>query len=421
MFAVEHNPQNSNVTYKSLVTTPFETQKVSATIPPMRRKAWLVGLGCASIVLSSLCGCTWEEIFPSSSPSLPNAVALDRALRLCSLSESDQPFHLVLEISPPPLHASSARSAAALGLAARGHEARRPDLLAQDMQAEVEIYWLNPLTYRTVIRSRSFSQTRIVNGSVVEEHDTGDFYPRWIQNFVDAILDPIPNSSLLRKIPGVVPVGVESHACISNPVSEESEELAKAQICFQDAEPRIASGVDSTRSVWFGDFAPFGSQQIARLLVDNLPANFLVHGRVIRLEPLQQADYPLVRAKEFTPPAKVIHTSLVSSVNAQSLVELEPSRFEAIFHARSERQPTVRHASDDFVHEPVIVYIRTDRTGKVREAYRNSVGHGGLNDPAVVRALTLKFKPLVIDGIPRQMEASIVLPEETTLIAQAAR
>jgi len=151
----------------------------------MRRKAWMVGLGSASIALSSLCGCSWEEIFPSNVHTLPNAVAVDRALRLCSLSEGDQPFHLVLEISPPAHPAGSSR----------GPSSRVSDPRVQNLRAHVEVFWLNPITYRTEIRSQSFSQIRIVNGNVVEEHDTGDFYPRWIQNFVDAILDPVPQAA----------------------------------------------------------------------------------------------------------------------------------------------------------------------------------------------------------------------------------
>src|SRR5580658_7827295 len=157
----------------------------------MRRTAWIVALGCASIALSSLCGCSWEEIFPPTAPPVPNAIAVDRALRLCSLSEGGQPFHLILDITPPP-HAAAY-------------------LRGEDMRAQIEIFWLNALSYRTVIRSHNFSQIRIVNGSVIEEHNAGDFYPRWIQNFVDAILNPVPKVSILRKIAGSVPVGVQSH------------------------------------------------------------------------------------------------------------------------------------------------------------------------------------------------------------------
>jgi hypothetical protein len=369
----------------------------------MRRKAWMVGLGSASIALSSLCGCSWEEIFPSNVHTLPNAVAVDRALRLCSLSEGDQPFHLVLEISPPAHPTGSSR-----GPSSRGPNSRESDPRVQNLRAHVEVFWLNAITYRTEIRSQSFNQIRIVNGSVVEEHDTGDFYPRWIQNFVDAILNPVPHAARLAKVPGKVPVGTSSHACISTsaPDNGPTDETATAQVCFQDAEPRLASGVEFTRSVWFDDFAPFGQQQIARTLVNDLPANVLVQGQVTLLESLPNADYPLLRAKEFTLLSKRIQTALVSKTLAQYLLETAAGQ--------SWRQVDLG-PTDKQTGAQMTVYIRTDRTGRVREAYRDKSDQFGLQDAAVARALTLKFKPLIVDGAARQMEAPLAMPSKAAL------
>jgi hypothetical protein len=359
----------------------------------MRRKVQLVGLWCASLALSSLCGCSWEKLFPSDTSSLPNDVAVDRALRLCSLNEGEQPYHLVLEISPPA-HSSAS---------SRGVDMRALNLRAQDLRAQVEIFWLNPITYRTEIRSREFNQTRIVNDHVVEEHDTGDFYPRWIQNFVDAILDPVPEAAGLKKIPGKVPVGVHSHACISNSTASGDlpDETSMAEVCFQDAEPRLASGVNFTRSVWFDNFVPFGSQQIARTLINDLPVNFLVRGQVTLLEPLPRTDYALVTAKVFTQPTNVIQTSLVSRTAAQSLLDVAAGRSGA----RAGLSPTVLKEGT-----PTTVYIRTDRTGRVREAYRDSADQSGRQDAVVARALMLRFKPLVVGGAARQMEAPLTFP-----------
>ena len=360
----------------------------------MRRTAWMVGLGSVSIAVSSLCGCSWDRILPSDVPSLPNAVAVDRALRLCSISEGDQPFHIVLDVSPP--ERAGVRIVRARDILSR-------NMQSPQMQAQIEIFWLNPITYRTVIRSRNFSQIRIVNGGVVEEHDTGDFYPRWIQNFVDAILDPVPKADLLRKTPGVVPVGVTSHACISTSRSagSTSDETNMAQLCFQDAEPRIASGVDFTRSVWFDDFAPFGSQQIARTVVNDLPANVLIRGVVTLLEPLRKSDRTLLRAREFTPSDRQIQTTLVPSATAQSLLEFpRVQSWPPVNGSRTEGQAGAKMA----------IYVRTDRTGRVREAYRDSSDSFGLQDVALARALTLKFRPLIVNGVPRQMEAPLVMP-----------
>lgn len=364
-------------------------------LPALLRPPGLGVLSCCTLLLSFLSGCSWEELSSAAIPTVPNAVAVDRALQLCSLTHSDQPFHLILQISPPSLSRSGAPN-------------------ALEMHAEVELYWLNAITYRTVIHSRNFSQTRIVNGSVVEEHNTGDFYPRWIQNFVDALLDPVPKAAALRKVPGAVPVSRESHACISNPAGD----LSSSQVCFQDEEPRIASGIDFTRYVSFDDFQPFGSQQIPRTLINDLPANFLVRGRIVLLEALPSPASRLLKAHEFTLPARQIRTVLVSKATAQSLMESNPaiqslSSYHRGYSTKISYSPRDTRSSQPSPQGPTTIYVRTDRTGRVREAYRDSTDIYGLQSAALNRALSLKFKPLLVNGIPHQMEAPIDLSSES--------
>ena len=409
----------------------------------MRRTAlplagWIVGLGCASILLSSLCGCSWNDVFPTQLQTLQNSDAVDRALRLCSLREGDHPFHLVLEIGVGPLPEAKPVVASYWKPAPIPVAIATPIAVA-DMRARVEIFWLSAISYRIQIHSRDFDQIRIVNGDVTEEHNTGDFYPRWIQNFVDAILEPVPQVDALRMIPGSVPVGVKSHACISNVGASDGqsgesgkpirqpEETSVAQVCFQDAGPRIASGVEFTRSVWFDDFAPFGRQQIARTLVNNLPANVLVRGQISILEPLSEAYYPLLKAHEFTPPDQVIETTLVERNVAQAMLDVNPAPFarrtfrnpelaeSGVVMKPASYEPGAADANAPEGHvsaamkSPMTVYIRTDRTGKVREAYRNTIDQFGLTDAEVARAMKLKFKPLIVGGVARQMEAPILL------------
>jgi hypothetical protein len=364
----------------------------------MRRAAFITGLSSATFALTALCGCSnahldsqlMDRFFSTGTKTLANDIALDRALHLSALTQSERPFHLVLNISPPP---------------ASEHETQ----MRAQMQAQVEVFWMNPITYRTVIRSPNFSQTRIVNGRVVEEHNTGNFYPRWIQNFVDGLFDPAPRAGMLASVPGTVPIGPTSRACITHPASTNgdgsgavlaaspdstADETAITQVCFEGPEPRLSSGITYSRYVSYDDFAPFGTQLVPRTLVNDLPVNLLLRGHITVLEPLPATDEPLLKAHEFTLPANQIRTTLVSRQAAESLLAtpLLPA-------SSSTRNPA-----------PRTIYIRTDRTGKVREAYRNSADHYNLQDAAVSRALTLKFKPLRIDGVPQQMEAPIAIP-----------
>jgi hypothetical protein len=298
-------------------------------------------------------GCFWDRLFPPEAKTLPNQIALARALHLSSLTESDRPFHLILDVPPPPQAIT-------------------------EPHAEVEVFWINAITWRAVIRSNDFNQVRIRNGSAIEEHSIGTFYPRWIQNFADALFEPVPDLAVLEKIPGSVPISHESHACIVAPESA-------VQACFQGNQPLLASGRNPSRYVAFDDFSPFGSQQIPRTLVSELPGGILLRGHIVRLEPLSQGDYSIVQAREFTLPVKQLQTVWVSPQNAEALLESTPT------------------ASPDGAGQ---VYIRTDRTGQVREAYPESTAQ---NPQALRRALALKFKPLIVNGSAQQMETTFLL------------
>jgi hypothetical protein len=188
----------------------------------------------------------------------------------------------------------------------------------------------------------------------------------------------------------------------------------------------MASAVDAARTVWFDDFAPFGRQQIPRKLVNSLPANLLVQGRVTLLEALPRSDYELLKAQEFTLPAQQIATTTVSKAAAESMLEVvsnsDSPTFSAIYATQSREQRVSLDATrqegrpTSHASEPATIYLRTDRSGKVREAYCESSEHDrAQDDAAIARALTLKFRPLVIDGVAHQMEAPLLLPLRITI------
>ncbi len=64
----------------------------------------------------------------------------------------------------------------------------------------------------------------------------------------------------------------------------------------------------------------------------------------------------------------------------------------------------------------MIVYARTDRTGQVRESAKHNSDNPGLESFGIEQALRYRFKPLLVSGVPVQMEMPLVL-HFTTKIA----
>src|SRR5580658_9541402 len=46
-----------------------------------------------------------------------------------------------------------------------------------EFNGTVEEYWVSPTKWRRVVKLRDFSQTRIVNGDMIYEDDSGDYFP----------------------------------------------------------------------------------------------------------------------------------------------------------------------------------------------------------------------------------------------------
>ena len=124
-------------------------------MPQLRFVTCLLLLTAASQISGQLPG------FPQVEGERVDAdMALNRALTTSSLTEEGTPFHAVLVIG----------------------SAKSPD------SGRVEVWWAAKQKHKTILTSPTFSQTRIVNGADVMETDSGDYYPRWLENFVDAIL-----------------------------------------------------------------------------------------------------------------------------------------------------------------------------------------------------------------------------------------
>lgn len=349
------------------------------------RIAWI-----GAVLIGSLVPAGTQAQTPSPSA---NTALLQQSLRESVLIEGHQPFHLVLEIAPdtkPRAHARPAPSS---------------------MHGKVELFWSSRDHYRLVLNSPDFNQTRVVDGSQVEEHDEGNFYPRWLDNFVRMLLDPIPRSevpNLIRQrltgggtfaLPGRPPVTMPRCLEASERPDGITEETSIARVCFDASHPWYQGTLDFTRYVSLADYAPFGGQMIPRTWSDDIPENIFVEGKVTLLEKLSASDLKTIHVLNATPPKDQMRTAFLSRKDIGDHIANVPDY---------EWPP-----KDDVLEGYMIVYVRTDRTGQVRESYWDSSDNYGLQDAGVALALKSSLKPMVVDGIPVQMEGALVLHFKT--------
>ena len=297
--------------------------------------------------------------------------ALDRALKSSSLTYEGKPFHAVMEIGPG----------------------------GTEYTGRVEVWWMDVAKYKVMIASPKFSQERVVNGATVFEKNEGDYYPRWLENLVDGILDPIPVAKNFRGGSGAVMVGAElTNSCIrrDDKLGGITNELTWGIVCFGGAEPHVSSVQTTNLSIRYKDWVGFGKKKIAREYETSVLSYQPVLGRLSVLEELKKPDETLFAVSAVTPVEARIATSFVSTLQEESLLEMAPVI----------EWPSVREGKTEGY---MIVYARTDRTGQVREISKHNSDQPGLEQFGMEQALRYKFKPLMVDGVAQQMEMPLVL------------
>jgi hypothetical protein len=298
-------------------------------------------------------------------------VALDRALKTSSLTFEGKPFHAVMEIGTA-------------GTEYSGH---------------FEVWWVDSSKYRTVLTSPKFSQERTLNGDKVFEKNDGDYYPRWLENFVLAVMDPVPVAKNFRGRGGAVMLGPQiSNSCLrrDDRPGGITDQMTWGIICFSGAEPKLVSVLTMNVSIELKDWKGFGKKQIARTYQVDVLDYKPVIGRLTTLEEIKRPDEAIFTVSTSTLPEQTIATKLVSTQTEESMLE----------HAPEIQWPPVREGKTEGY---MIVYARTDRTGQVRETAKHNSDQPGLESFGMEAALKFKFKPLVVDGVPEQMEMPLVL------------
>jgi len=253
-------------------------------------------------------------------------------------------------------------------------------------KASVEVFWRDPEHWRRVIHSDEFSQTMVVNGEKVFEHDSTHYFPLGLWSIVTAMLDP---KQIIAKLDPADQVRTKA-----NGLSRES-----GITCF-DANHRMCMsnpwGLDefvggAGHSIEFNDYHPFAGERIARRLVYLVSAGDFMTARVTDLQVLKDMDDRLFAVDLPTAPSQRIQ---VVTLGQEALMNLVTEKSEIIW-------PQVL---DGNITGKASFYISVDTLGKIREVEPLRTDNERSNDSAIRQIMRWKFKPPVIDGVPAQVE-----------------
>ena len=301
---------------------------------------------------------------------------LDKTESSISLTASDAPFHAEMKISGVK---------------------KEPQY-----EGSVTVDWVSRTKYRVETRSANFHQIQTVDGDQIQEQTEGDFYPGWLHSFVTALLDPL----------SVKPLLVASKASLG---ASRSSNGSTVKLCIDrnDSPGGIRddmtwSGVCVTNDwlllnahtfvSWmdFSDHKDFAGKKVARSYSTSTGSYDEVIGKLTSLRPLQSTEVSAIRVTQASPKDKQIGFAFIST-------KAEEARLES---AKPFDWPPVREGKTEGY---MIVHALTDVTGQVRETSKYNSDNPGLEGAGRQAAMGYKFKPMLVDGVPVQMEMPLVL------------
>lgn len=297
---------------------------------------------------------------------LPVGVAAERAVQQSKLTlPGSRPFHLKATIA----------------------EANQPD---SDYQAKIEEYWVSPTKWKRTIESSDFSQTLIVNGDLVAEKNTGDYFPLWLNKFVTAIFDPLPMLESLKQTN--VQIAKPRGTANSTTCADFRARIDRWVICFEADHGLLASVFTKGYAAEFKEYKAFGDKRVARRIVNDPEPGTKIEAQITELTELLYPDEQLFAVQQTTPPPQRMKSVRISEDTLRKL---------SLNSTEIDWPPT----GGGLATGGCAVYVSGDRNGNIREAWPEGCDNPGLEDP--LREIVKKWhlKPAVIDGVPVQVEA----------------
>jgi hypothetical protein len=325
--------------------------------------------------------------------------AMERAVQLSQLtSPGSAPFHLKATIA----------------------ELNSPD---SDYKAEVEMYWVARDRWRRTLKSPDFSQTIIVNDGKVAEQNQGDYFPLWLNQFVIAMFDLAP--AQIKQSKALMPdmTAIQKKAAKNLPPALRGLRLDTGTQCMRNHEPAgippIQNNIFTTvcfrnppgllESVSspgfeaeFRDFKEFHGKNVAWKISQEPEPGTKIEARVTELTDLKEPD-----------PA-------MFSIQAPSTMHERAVRMrvsEGVARGLLLTTPEIAWlpVRDGKTNGTLSLVISVDKEGHVRETWPLNSDNPFPQDQARKAVSEWRFKPLMMEGVPVQMETVLTFAFRTRI------
>jgi hypothetical protein len=197
--------------------------------------------------------------------------------------------------------------------------------------AQIEEWWSSPTHYKRVFRCSRFSQSLIVDGSKVQETDSGPVFPELLRNLTVELTNPIPRLDQLAAL----------HLSVASPDGAPGQIVTRYKIPTTDG-AGVTGAMDASVAIdrqtglmvyggnldWdvaLHDFAAFHNIQVARRLTAQTQGGPRLTAQMTLLEDLSAAEVKEIHVTRPTPSAQQLHIVVVPEPELRKLALLTPA------------------------------------------------------------------------------------------------
>lgn len=270
------------------------------------------------------------------------------------------------------------------------------------LTGQVEIWWASPVEYRREVRSPNFHQVLIVNNGQEWQKNDGDYFPEWLREIAEALINPIPNlddiqddiqSADVKKVMG------STYFSWTIPSTDgKVQTTIGAGIAIKDASGLLFYGDGEGWGAEFADYQGFHNRMVARTVKAGSPE---ATATVITLEDLPAAAPAFFNAQASGGDSSPIHTVVVrETALRQNEIQSTPPVWPPVKDGPLEVGGTAE--------------IVVDRSGTVREVGTIVTNNPALRDDMSKAIGAMRFRPYLKDGAPVQVVSRISIGFTTT-------
>jgi hypothetical protein len=333
----------------------------------------------AAVVLAMM---TW----PAGLKAEDVTTRVRRALERSTLDQpGTKPFHLKAELAPS---------------LARDSESGRT--------GEVEIWWVDPGTWRWEVRSAEFHQIEVEANGHNWQKSEGSYFPEWLREVAVALVRPVPDAQgLLRRVKDAEVQKLAGYTYLSWATVGSDGTVSKAieaTFAITDSTGLEYYGRDVGWSGLFGDYRDFHGRMVARTLRGGGSPE--VTAKVTVLEDLGATPVGFFDGEAKGGDGPRLRTVVVEETKLRK--NLLPGD-----------GPVWPELASGPLEGASIADVVVDREGKVREVGPVVTDNPGVRDAVSSYIREMRFKPYVVDGAAVQVVSTITLGFKTVRPAGA--